>query len=145
LAGGRSGAAGSGARWWWEFHQGAAAIVYALMTWPAWIARTEVGGAAGNAVFVGVLAAAIVTSALRLHLWFVSRSYPGELRWARGRAATWITAGDWLFAGALIAGGAMVGEARSALALVQLAVGIGAAVAFLLIEPATAHAAFADR
>ena len=145
LAGGRPGAAGSVARWWWEFHQGAAAIVYALMTWPAWIARTVVGGAAGDAVFIGVLAAAIVTGALRLHLWFVSRSYPGELRWARGRAATWITAGDWLFAGALIAGGAMVGEARSTLALALLAVGIGAAVAFLLIEPATARAAFTDR
>ena len=104
-----------------------------------------VGGAAGNAVFTVVLAAAIVTAVLRLHLWFVSRSYPGELRWTSGRASVWIATGDWLFAGALIAGGVMVGEARAALALVQLAVGIGTAVAFLLIEPATARAAFGDR
>ena len=115
------------------------------MTWPTWVARGIVGGAPGNAVFIAVLAPAIVTGILRLHLWFVSRFYPGELLWARGRASSWIALGDWLFAGALVAGGVMVGEARAVLALVLLAVGIGAAVAFLLIEPATARAAFGDR
>ena len=135
----------SGARWWWEFHQGATAIVYALMTWPAWVARGVVGDGPGNAVFIAVLAPATVTGILRLHLWFVSRFYPGELRWARGRASAWLAAGDWLFVGALVAGGVMVGEGHAVLVLVHLTVGIGAAVAFLLIEPATARAAFGDR
>ena len=73
-------------RWWWEFQQAAVAIVYAVMVWPTWIARTVIGGREGNAVFVAVLAAAIVAVTLRLHLWFTSRFYPAELGWARARA-----------------------------------------------------------
>src|SRR5207253_971959 len=61
--------ADASARWWWEFHQSAVAIVYAVMVWPTWIARTVIGGREGNAVFVAVLAAAIVAVTLRLHLW----------------------------------------------------------------------------
>ena len=73
------------------------------MVWPTWIARTVIGGREGNAVFVAVLAAAIVAVMLRLHLWFTSRFYPFELRWLRGRVARWIRAGDWLFAITLMA------------------------------------------
>jgi hypothetical protein len=133
------------ARWWWEFHQAAAALVYGVMTWPAWIARSVIGGKEGNAVFVAVLAAAIVAVTLRLHLWFTSRFYPAELEWARGRAAGWVAAADWVFTGTLVTGGVLTGDSRPELAVVQIAVGIGAAVAFLLIEPATARAAFGAR
>jgi hypothetical protein len=133
------------ARWWWEFHQAAAALVYGVMTWPAWIARGVIGGKAGNAVFVAVLAAAIVAITLRLHLWFTSRFYPAELEWARGRAAGWVAAADWVFTGTLVTGGVLTGDSRPELAVAQIAVGIGAAVAFLLIEPATARAALGTR
>ena len=131
--------------WWWEFHQAAAALVYGVMTWPAWIARGIIGGKQGDAMFVAVLAAAIVAVTLRLHLWFTSRFYPAELGWARARAAAWIVAADSVFAGALVAGGVLIGDARPELAVAQIAVGVGAAVAFLLIEPATARAAFRPR
>jgi hypothetical protein len=76
----------SPARWWWEFHQAAVSIVYAVMVWPTWLARNVIGGQEGNAVFVTVLAAAIVAVTLRLHLWFTSRFYSAELGWARSRA-----------------------------------------------------------
>jgi hypothetical protein len=135
-------AEGQAALWWWEFHQAAAAIVYGLMTWPAWIARGVMGGKEGNAVFVAVLAAAIVAVTLRLHLWFTARFYPAELEWARGRAAIWVATADWMFAGTLVIAGVLTGDARPELAIVQIAVGVGSAVAFLLIEPATARAAF---
>ena len=130
------------ARWWWEFHQAAVAIVYAVMVWPTWIARSVIGGREGNAVFVAVLAAAIVAVTLRLHLWFTSRFYPAELEWARGRAMGWVLGSDAVFATALVVAGGLVGDARPGLAVLEIAVGIAAASAFALVEPATTRAAF---
>jgi len=132
----------SASRWWWEFHQAAVALVYAVMIWPTWIARGLIGGRQGNAVFVAVLAAAVVAVTLRLHLWFTSRFYPAELAWARGRALGWVLGSDALFATALVVGGVLVDDAQPGLAVLEIAVGIAAASAFALVEPATTRAAF---
>ena len=129
-------------RWWWEFHQGAAALAYWLMVIPAWNARALIDGMRGRLFFILVLTAVIVAASLRLHLWFTSRFYPAELRWLRARVARWIAAADWLFSLALVAGGLLVGDDRSPLAAVLLSVGMGAGVVFLVIEPATTRAAF---
>ena len=140
-AGGDARGVGS-ARWWWEFHQAATSAVYWLMIWPAWNARVMIGGRVGGALFFAILIAVIVATILRLHLWFTSRFYPSELRWARRRTARWIRAADWLFAVALGVSGIVVGEDRSPVAIVLVAVAVGAAIAFLIIERATARAAF---
>jgi predicted Ser/Thr protein kinase len=132
----------SRARWWWEFHQATVSIVYGVMVWPTWLARGVIGGQEGNAVFVTVLAAAIVAVTLRLHLWFTSHFYPAELGWARARATGWMLASDTLFAMGLVAAGALVGDARPGLAVIQIAVAVGAATAFAVVEPATTRAAF---
>lgn len=129
-------------RWWWEFHQAATATVYWLMIWPAWSARQIVGGRVGAALFFAILVAVIVAATLRLHLWFTSRFYPPELRWTRRREAPWIRRADWLFVGALATAGILVREDRSPVAIVLVAVAVGAAIAFLIIERATARAAF---
>jgi hypothetical protein len=129
-------------RWWWEFHQAVVALVYALMIWPTWVARTVIGGQEGNAVFVAVLAAAIVAVTLRLHLWFTSRFYPAELGWARARAMGWVLASDALFATAVVVAGVLINDTRPGLAVLEIAVGIAAASAFALVEPATTRAAF---
>jgi len=134
--------AASPARWWWEFHQAAVSIVYAVMVWPTWLARNVIGGQEGNAVFVTVLAAAIVAVTLRLHLWFTSRFYSAELGWARSRAAGWMLVSDAIFAIGLVVAGVLVGDARPALAVIEIAVAVGAAAAFSVVEPATTRAAF---
>jgi len=134
--------AASPARWWWEFHQAAVSIVYAVMVWPTWLARNAIGGQEGNAVFVAVLAAAIVAVTLRLHLWFTSRLYSAELGWARARATGWMLVSDAIFAIGLVVAGVLVGDARPALAVIEIAVAVGAATAFAVVEPATARAAF---
>jgi hypothetical protein len=128
-------------RWWWEFHQGIAALIYWVMVIPAWYARGHIGGVWGRAFFITMLAAVIVAANLRLHLWFTSRFYESELTWVHDRSGRWIRAADWVFAAALIAGGVLISE-RSALSIVLPSVAIGAVVAFLLIEPVTARAAF---
>jgi predicted Ser/Thr protein kinase len=129
-------------RWWWEFHQGMAALTYWLMVIAAWRARGAIGGATGRVFFIVTLAAVIVAANLRLHLWFTSRLYPAELKWLRGRVRRWIHAADWVFCLALIAGALMLGDDQSPLAILLLSFGIGAAVAFLVIEPATTRASF---
>jgi hypothetical protein len=129
-------------RWWWEFHQAMAALTYWLMVIPAWSARALIGGAAGRAFFIVVLAAVIVAANLRLHLWFTSHFYPRELKWLRARIGRWIQAADWLFALSLVAGALLIGIDESPIAILLLAFGLGAAVAFVVIEPATARAAF---
>jgi predicted Ser/Thr protein kinase len=128
-------------RWWWEFHQVFVAALYWLMMWPEWKGRQIVGGSLGRALFLATLVAVIVAS-LRLHLLFTSRFYPTELRWARRRAGLWIRLADWLFTVSLAATGILVGEDRSPVAIVLLAVAVGAAIGFLVIERATARAAF---
>ena len=134
-------AAGS-PRWWWEFHQAFIAILYWLMTWPAWTGRHIIGGPLGRGLFMILLMAVIVAANLRLHLWFTSRFYPAELQWARQRAGIWIHLADWLFVASLATIGILIGEDRSPIAIVLLSVAVGAAIAFLVIERATARAAF---
>jgi len=112
------------------------------MVWPTWLARNVIGGQAGNAVFVTVLAAAIVAVTLRLHLWFTSRSYPAELEWARGRSTGWMLVSDAIFASALVVAGVLVGDERPALAVIEIAVAVAAAASFAVVEPATSRAAF---
>jgi len=130
------------ARWWWEFHQAVTALAYWLLVIPSWTARGVIDRTAGRAFFIVTLGAVIVSSTLRLHLWFTSRLYPAELRWVRSRVRRAVQAADWLFVLALVAGGLMIGETRAPLAIVLVSFGIGTAVAFLVIEPATTRAAF---
>jgi serine/threonine protein kinase len=128
--------------WWWEFHQALTALLYWLMTIPAWRARELIGDATGRTFFIVTLASVIVAANLRLHLWFTSRFYPAEQRWARKRVRRWIATADWILAAALVSGGLLIGEKDSPLAVLLISFGVGAAVAFLLIEPVTARAAF---
>jgi predicted Ser/Thr protein kinase len=129
-------------RWWWEFHQGMTALIYWLMVIPAWYARGHIGGTWGRVFFIMTLAAVIVAANLRLHLWFTSRFYESELTWVHDRSGRWIRVADCVFAAALVGGGVLIGDERSPLSIVLPSVAIGAVVAFLLIEPVTARAAF---
>jgi hypothetical protein len=129
-------------RWWWEFHQAMAALIYWGMVAPAWYARGQIGGTSGRAFFITLVASVIVAANLRLHMWFTSRFYERELTWVHDRSGRWIRIADWVFAGTLVAGGLLISDERSPLAIILPGVGVGAVVAFLLIEPVTTRAAF---
>jgi hypothetical protein len=131
------------ARFWWEFHQGAAAVAYAAMLIPAWLAKAQIGGVEGRSVFVATAVAAITASMLRLHLWFMSRQHAGELAWARRRSAPWIRLADILLVVSLVIGAGLV-AAQSVLDVVLLALAVGVTIAFAFIEPSTARAAGLD-
>jgi hypothetical protein len=132
------------ARWWWGFHQGASAVVYGLMMIPAWQARGALGGIAGRVFFVLALASAVVASILRLHWWFTAQFYPTHFAWTQARTSAWLNAAEWIFAGMLTLAGIALFETNPKLSLLLLAVGIGAAVAFAVVEPSTRRAAFGE-
>ena len=128
------------ARYWWDFHQGAAAVSYAAILVPAWLARGQIGGVEGRSFFIATAVAALVASMLRLHLWFMSRQHAGELAWARRRSATWIRLADIMLVVSLVIGAGLV-AAQSSLDVVLLVLAVGIAIAFAFIEPSTARAA----
>jgi hypothetical protein len=129
-------------RWWWEVHQGIVSLVYGLLLIAMWGARTVIQEPFGRTLFIAASIAVTVAAALRLHLWFTSRSYPAELLWVRRRAAPWVLAADWLFGASLVVAGVMTRDTNAALAALLLGGGIGAGVGFLVIEPVTTRAAF---
>ena len=130
----------SGLRSWWETHQLIVAVVYWLMAWPAWYVHKWTGRW-GVLTFLATLAAIIVGGNLRLHLWFTSRTYPSELPAQRAYVSQWIRAADVALALILIATGLVIADAHTAWGALLVAVGLGAALGFLIIEPTTARAA----
>ena len=128
---------------WWRFHQLAAALAYWSMVWPVWHVHRSLGRA-GLFFFFATLAAVVVAGNLRLHLWFSSRVYPEDLPARRADVGRWIRWADVAFVVLLIAAGVALPEDRAGWAAVLISFGVGAAVAFIFVEPATTRAAFRD-
>ena len=131
--------------WWWQFHQRAAGLVYYAMLYPLWRVREWAPAPWGPTLFFLALAAVLVAANLRFHLSFTARFTPAELERQQTRVAPWVRAADWLFVILLLGATALIAESHAAWASLTAAVGIVSAVTFLVIEPATARAAFRDR
>jgi serine/threonine protein kinase len=130
-----------GTQVWWERHQGIVAFSYWVMVWPAWHIHTWLG-TYGVFVFLGTLAAVIVGGNIRLHLWFTSRTYPSELAEQRANVAHWVRAADIVFTVIMLVTGLAIAGDHAGWGALFMSFGIGAALAFSIIEPATARAAF---
>ena len=152
-------AAAPRARWWWRFHQAVTVIVYTGLFVPAWLARRAVSGPtfsgraasdsalsglAGSWLFAAVLVAGIAAVTLRLHLLFVSRAGARAVEGQRRHSGGWLRAADLAFAAGLVVSGLLVENRQPALGIMLIAAGAAAAVAALIIEPATSRAAFED-
>ncbi len=152
-------AAAPRAGWWWRFHLALTATVYTALFAPAWLARRAVSdlafggraasdsalsGLAGSWLFAAVLVAGIAAITLRLHLLFVSRAGARAVEGQRGQSGGWLRAADLTFAAGLVVSGLLVENRQPALGILLIAAGAAAAVAALVIEPATSRAAFED-
>ena len=126
---------------WWETHQLIVALSYWLMVWPAWHVHKWTGRF-GVLIFLATLAIVIVGGNIRLHLWFTSRTYPSELAEQRAHVAQWVRAADILFAVIMVATGLGIAGDHTGWSALFISFGIGAALAFSIIEPSTARAAF---
>ena len=135
------GAIGGVSKTWWDIHQIVVALSYWGMVWPAWHAHRWTGRF-GVLLFLGTLVIVIVGANIRLHLWFTSRTYPSELYQQRANVARWVRAADILFTLIMIAIGLAIADDHTGWGALFISFGIGAAVAFTIIEPATARAAF---
>lgn len=126
---------------WWETHQLIVALSYWAMVYPSWHVR-EWTGPYGVLVFLATLAIVIVGGNIRLHLWFTSRTYPGELSEQRANVAQWVRAADILFSVMMLTTGLAIAGDHTGWSALFISFGIGAALAFTIIEPTTARAAF---
>ena len=134
----RTESAGAG---WWERHQLIVALSYWGMVWPAWHVR-EWLAPYGTLIFLAALAVVIVAGNIRLHLWFTARTYPGELAEQRANVAQWVRAADILFSVIMLTTGLAIAADHTGWGALFISFGIGAALAFTIIEPTTARAVF---
>jgi hypothetical protein len=131
-------------RGWWEIHQLVVALAYWAMVYSAWHVRAWTGRY-GVLLFLATLAIVIVGGNIRLHLWFTSRTYPGELAAQRAEIGVWLRMADIGFSLIMVATGLLIVQEHNGWGALFVSFGLGAALAFLIIEPTTARATFEPR
>lgn len=137
-----SGVAFLSSRWWWELHQTAIAVLYGGMVYPAWRVFRAVGGTAALLLLLVIVAIATISIVLRVHLWFLSRYDPPALVEQRGRLSRPLVALDATMSLMWFAAAALMLPRSPEVTSLLVALAVGNAVAFLVIEPATTAAAF---
>ena len=132
------------ARWWWRFHQRAAAVVLAAMPAVAWGIRSWIGKPYGSWLFFIALALATISVTLRLNLVFTSRVHPGMLSQQRARVYPALPLVDGALALLMIGAATRLAEAHDEIAGLLIGLGIVILASVTLIEPATTRAANID-
>lgn len=143
-AGGEGNGAQAAPRWWWQFHQVAVSVVYALMLHPVWRARDWLPAPWGLVTFMTAVAVVGAAVNLRLHLWFTSRVYPAQLAAQRRASAVWKRLLDTAFAVLLLSMAAAIAPARPRWAAFFIVMAVSSALSARVMEPATTRAAFPD-
>ncbi len=129
-------------RWWWQFHQVIVSVVYVAMLYPAWITRGWLPRPWNMLFFLVLLACTAAATSLRLHLWFTSRYFPGQLPdqiTSNAGRMRWL---DGAFSMCLVSAAAVIAGEHPEFAVLLVAVATSMLVASLVIEPATARTAF---
>ena len=126
---------------WWSRHQMIVAIAYWCMVWPAWHVHTWVGRY-GVLLFLGTLAVVVIGANTRLHLWFTAHTYPEQLPVQRANIRLLVRAADVAFSILMTATGLAIADAYTGWSALFVSFGLGALIGCLVIEPATARAAF---
>ncbi|MBI2822130.1 MAG: serine/threonine protein kinase [Acidobacteria bacterium] len=127
-------------QWWWQFHQLCIVALYAVSGYTAW--RMKAFMPWGLFVFFGLLLCSAVAAVLRGHLWFAAMFYPDLLARQRWQSRHWIRFLDRILAIALLAVAAATALSHASVAVLLVLLGVGIFLASVLIEPATASAAF---
>ena len=134
----------SNLRWWWQFHQVAVSVVYALMLYPVWRAREWLPAPWGLVTFMTAVAVVGAVVNLRLHLWFTARIYPAQLDAQRRASALWKRLLDTAFAVLLLSVAATIAPSHPRWAAFFIVMAISSALSARVMEPATTRAAFPD-
>jgi len=126
---------------WWTTHQLIVALSYWMMVWPAWHVH-QWTGRYGVLTFLATLAIVTVGGNVRLHLWFTARTYPAELASQLANVGRLVRAADVAFSLVMLGIGIGLADSHTAWSALFVSFGLGGALAFLVIEPATARAEF---
>jgi hypothetical protein len=129
---------------WWSIHQLVVALAYWFMVYPTWQVHKWIGRN-GVLMFLATLAIVIVGANTRLHLWFTARTYPSELAPQLANIGRLVRAADVAFSLIMIGIGLVLADDHTGWAALFVSFGLGAALAFLVIEPSTARAAFSPK
>ena len=127
---------------WWRFHQLATIVAYCVMLMPLGYVREVQATSLGW--FLAGMVAALVSGALRLHLWFTQRWYPDEWAAQRQRSLVWIRLSDAAFVVVQLATAFLIADDYSRLSAWFVANGVAVLIAFTIVEPATTRAAFRE-
>ena len=139
-----AGTEGADLRWWWQFHQVAVSVVYALMLYPVWRARDWLPAPWGLAAFMTTVAVVGAAVNLRLHLWFTARVYPAQLAAQLRASVLGKRLLDTAFAVLLLSIAATSAPSHPRWAAFFIVMAISSALSARVMEPATTRAAFPD-
>jgi len=129
------------ALWWWQFHQGAAAVVIAAFPAAAWIMRDWLGRPRGSWLFFAALVLATLSIAARMNLVFTSRVHLAGLRAQRARMFPWVPVVDTLLAVLMLLAAAPLAGDHDGFAGFLISLATVLLVSVWYIEPATSRAA----
>jgi serine/threonine protein kinase len=126
---------------WWRTHQLAVIALYFIACGLAWQIKEWLPGFT-TGIFVATTIAATVGGVFRGHLVFTERMNGASLTVERRRAAPVTLVMDLFIALALAADGAILASVSPLAGVLAIALGIGVALARLVLEPATTAASF---
>ena len=129
---------------WWRIHQVVVTVLYIVAATLAWQIKEWVENPVTVSIFIALGAAATIGGVLRGHLVFTSVMNPSRLTTERRRTRGATRLLDWLTALLLSTDAAVVAGTGALPAVFALALGLGIALASLVLEPATTAAAFGD-
>ena len=128
---------------WWRTHQVLAIGLYLTAAIVAWLIKESSRGFADQLfLLVGVFAT--VGGVFRGHLMFTERVNRAGFDAERRRALPVTLGVDLLIAAALAVDGLLIASARPLAAVLTIAIGVGTALARLVLERSTTSAAFGE-
>ena len=128
---------------WWRAHQMIAIALYFIASILCWQIKEWLPGVT-TAIFVAVGISSTVAGVFRGHLVFTERHNHPRLATEHRRAALVTLVADVLIGLALAASGMLLAGSRPVPAVLTIALGVGIALARLVVEPSTTSAFLAD-
>jgi hypothetical protein len=129
---------------WWRVHQVVIVMLYIVGAILAWYIKARIETPVTVSLFLAFSAAATIGGVLRGHLVFTELMNRPRLAVERRRMRGPIAALDLLISGLLFADTAIIARVGALWAVFALALGLGIALASLVLEPATTEAAFGE-
>jgi eukaryotic-like serine/threonine-protein kinase len=129
---------------WWRAHQVVITALYIVGAILVWYIKDRIETPVTVALFLALCAAATVGGVLRGHLVFTEVMNRPHLAFERRRMGGAITAVDLITSALLLVDAAIIARVGALWAVFALALGLGIALASLVLEPATTAAAFGE-